>query len=296
MRRKDVNQRIHEFLDYLRYERNLSSNTIESYQRDLTDYMDFVDTHGRQEDEQNVIHYLQFLQQEHRAPATQARRLAAIKAYYRFVVNDQGLSSDPTELLSAPKLNRRLPHVLSIEEVTRLIEAPDLSTMNGIRDRAMLELLYATGVRVSELCHLTMNDWWLDPPKIRCLGKGSKERYIPLGKLAAQWLMRYVDVARPQFIKDIQEPTLFLNRQGKALTRQGFWKLLKKYAIKAGITQPITPHMIRHSFATHLLENGADLRAVQEMLGHQDISTTQIYTHVSQKRLRPVYDQTHPRA
>ncbi|WP_192847696.1 site-specific tyrosine recombinase XerD [Sulfobacillus thermosulfidooxidans] len=291
-----MNQRIHEFLDYLRYERNLSSNTIESYQRDLTDYMDFVDTHGRQEDEQNVIHYLQFLQQEHRAPATQARRLAAIKAYYRFVVNDQGLSSDPTELLSAPKLNRRLPHVLSIEEVTRLIEAPDLSTMNGIRDRAMLELLYATGVRVSELCHLTMNDWWLDPPKIRCLGKGSKERYIPLGKLAAQWLMRYVDVARPQFIKDIQEPTLFLNRQGKALTRQGFWKLLKKYAIKAGITQPITPHMIRHSFATHLLENGADLRAVQEMLGHQDISTTQIYTHVSQKRLRPVYDQTHPRA
>ncbi|PSR27477.1 MAG: site-specific tyrosine recombinase XerD [Sulfobacillus thermosulfidooxidans] len=296
MRRKDVNQRIHEFLDYLRYERNLSSNTIESYQRDLIDYMDFVDTHGRQEDEQNVIHYLQFLQQEHRAPATQARRLAAIKAYYCFVVNDQGLSSDPTELLSAPKLNRRLPHVLSIEEVTRLIEAPDLSTMTGIRDRAMLELLYATGVRVSELCHLTMNDWWLDPPKIRCLGKGSKERYIPLGKLAAQWLMRYVDVARPQFIKDIQEPTLFLNRQGKALTRQGFWKLLKKYAIKAGITQPITPHMIRHSFATHLLENGADLRAVQEMLGHQDISTTQIYTHVSQKRLRPVYDQTHPRA
>ncbi|SMC06408.1 integrase/recombinase XerD [Sulfobacillus thermosulfidooxidans DSM 9293] len=291
-----MNQRIHEFLDYLRYERNLSSNTIESYQRDLIDYMDFVDTHGRQEDEQNVIHYLQFLQQEHRAPATQARRLAAIKAYYCFVVNDQGLSSDPTELLSAPKLNRRLPHVLSIEEVTRLIEAPDLSTMTGIRDRAMLELLYATGVRVSELCHLTMNDWWLDPPKIRCLGKGSKERYIPLGKLAAQWLMRYVDVARPQFIKDIQEPTLFLNRQGKALTRQGFWKLLKKYAIKAGITQPITPHMIRHSFATHLLENGADLRAVQEMLGHQDISTTQIYTHVSQKRLRPVYDQTHPRA
>ncbi|WP_028962996.1 site-specific tyrosine recombinase XerD [Sulfobacillus thermosulfidooxidans] len=291
-----MNQRIHEFLDYLRYERNLSSNTIESYQRDLIDYMDFVDTHGRQENEQNVIHYLQFLQQKHRAPATQARRLAAIKAYYRFVVNDQGLSNDPTELLSAPKLNRRLPHVLSIEEVTRLIEAPDLSTMTGIRDRAMLELLYATGVRVSELCHLTMNDWWLDPPKIRCLGKGSKERYIPLGKVAAQWLMRYVDVARPQFIKDIQEPTLFLNRQGKALTRQGFWKLLKKYAIKAGITKPITPHMIRHSFATHLLENGADLRAVQEMLGHQDISTTQIYTHVSQKRLRPVYDQTHPRA
>ncbi|WP_171822646.1 site-specific tyrosine recombinase XerD [Sulfobacillus thermosulfidooxidans] len=291
-----MNQRIDDFLDYLRYERNLSANTIESYHRDLTDYMDFVDTHGCQEDEQSVINYLQFLQQEHRAPATQARRLAAIKAYYRFVVNDQGLSNDPTELLSAPKLNRRLPHVLSIEEVTRLIEAPDLSTVNGMRDRAMLELLYATGVRVSELCHLTMNDWWLDPPKIRCLGKGSKERYIPLGKLAAEWLMRYVDVARPQLIKDVQEPTLFLNRQGKALTRQGFWKLLKKYAVNAGITKPITPHMIRHSFATHLLENGADLRAVQEMLGHQDISTTQIYTHVSQKRLRPVYDQTHPRA
>ncbi len=291
-----MTQRIREFLDYLRFERNLSSNTIESYQRDLSDFMTFVQTQGIDEDDDSVIRYLQYLRQHDKAPATQARRLAALKAYYRFLVSDQIRLDDPTELLRGPKQNRPLPHVLSVDEVTRLLESPDLKTPMGIRDRAMLELLYATGLRVSELCHLTMNDWWLDPPKVRCVGKGAKERYVPLGRMAAQWLMRYVDQVRPQLAKNSRESLLFLNRQGRGLSRQGFWKLLKKHASKAHITQDITPHMIRHSFATHLLENGADLRAVQEMLGHQDISTTQIYTHVNQQRLRPIYDQTHPRA
>ncbi len=284
------------FLDYLRFERNLSLNTVESYQRDLSDYFAFVKSQGQPSDENSVIRYLEYLREQDRSPSTQARRLAAIKGFYRFLVNDHILSENPTELLSSPKLYRHLPHVLTVEEVTRLIESPDLSTKGGVRDRAMLEVLYATGLRVSELCHLTINDWWLDPPKVRCLGKGSKERYIPLGRVAARWLMQYVDVIRPRLLKNPNEPVLFLNHRGQPLSRQGFWKIIKKYAAKAQVSQPITPHMIRHSFATHLLENGADLRAVQEMLGHQDISTTQIYTHVSQKRLRPVYDQTHPRA
>ncbi len=292
----DVTQQVKEFLDYLRFERNLSLNTIESYQCDLSDYLSFVESQGYEADEQSVIQYMRYLREQDRAPSTQARRLAAIKGFYRFLVSDHVLAEDPTELLSSPKLHRHLPHVLSIEEVTRLVEAPDLRTAGGIRDRAMLEVLYATGLRVSELCHLTVNDWWLDPPKIRCLGKGSKERYIPLGRVAARWLMQYVDMARPKLLKNPNESVLFLNRRGQPLSRQGFWKIIKKYAEKAQVGQPITPHTIRHSFATHLLENGADLRAVQEMLGHQDISTTQIYTHVSQKRLRPVYDQTHPRA
>ncbi len=291
-----VTQQVKEFLDYLRFERNLSFNTIESYQRDLYDYLAFVKSQGYHADENGVIKYLEYLQAQDRSASTQARRLAAIKGYYRFLVSDHVLAEDPTELLSAPKLSRHLPHVLSIEEVTRLIEAPNLKTAGGIRDRTMLEVLYASGLRVSELCHLTINDWWLDPPKVRCLGKGSKERYIPLGRTAARWLMQYVDEARPKLLRNSHESVLFLNRQGRSLSRQGFWKIIKKYAAMTQLNHPITPHVIRHSFATHLLENGADLRAVQEMLGHQDISTTQIYTHVSHNRLRPVYDQTHPRA
>lgn len=287
---------VDEFRYYLRFERNLSVNTIDSYGRDIVDYISFLDNYPDTAVEAAVVAYLEHLRTGNKSAATQARRLAAIKAFYRYLLRENHIAADPTELLVAPKMARRLPGVLSVEQVTRLVESPDTTKQTGIRDRAMLEMLYATGVRVSELCHLTVDDWWVDPGRIRCLGKGSKERFVPLGRVAVVWLLRYLDVSRPLLSKDASVKTLFLSRQGKGLTRQGFWKVLKKYAAGLGISQTITPHTLRHSFATHLLENGADLRAVQEMLGHQDISTTQIYTHVSQKRLRPVYDETHPRA
>lgn len=287
---------VDEFRYYLRFERNLSVNTIDSYGRDIVDYISFLDNYPDTSSEAAVVAYLEHLRTGNKSAATQARRLAAIKAFYRYLLRENHIAADPTELLVAPKMARRLPGVLSVEQVTRLVESPDTTKQTGIRDRAMLEMLYATGVRVSELCHLTVDDWWVDPGRIRCLGKGSKERFVPLGRVAVVWLLRYLDVSRPLLSKDASVKTLFLSRQGKGLTRQGFWKVLKKYAAGLGISQTITPHTLRHSFATHLLENGADLRAVQEMLGHQDISTTQIYTHVSQKRLRPVYDETHPRA
>ncbi len=287
---------VDEFRYYLRFERNLSVNTIDSYGRDIVDYISFLDNYPDTAGEAAVVAYLEHLRTGNKSAATQARRLAAIKAFYRYLLRENHIAADPTELLVAPKMARRLPGVLSVEQVTRLVESPDTTKQTGIRDRAMLEMLYATGVRVSELCHLTVDDWWVDPGRIRCLGKGSKERFVPLGRVAVVWLLRYLDVSRPLLSKDASVKTLFLSRQGKGLTRQGFWKVLKKYAAGLGISQTITPHTLRHSFATHLLENGADLRAVQEMLGHQDISTTQIYTHVSQKRLRPVYDETHPRA
>ncbi len=287
---------VDEFRYYLRFERNLSVNTIDSYGRDIVDYISFLDNYPDTAGEAAVVAYLEHLRTGNKSAATQARRLAAIKAFYRYLLRENHIGADPTELLVAPKMARRLPGVLSVEQVTRLVESPDTTKQTGIRDRAMLEMLYATGVRVSELCHLTVDDWWVDPGRIRCLGKGSKERFVPLGRVAVVWLLRYLDVSRPLLSKDASVKTLFLSRQGKGLTRQGCWKVLKKYAAGLGISQTITPHTLRHSFATHLLENGADLRAVQEMLGHQDISTTQIYTHVSQKRLRPVYDETHPRA
>lgn len=291
-----MDEQIAEFLYYLRYERHLSSNTVESYGRDLQDFFRFCHDNPNALARDSVIAYLEHLRGQSRASSTIARRLAALKAFYRYQVREELSDDDPTEFLLSPKQERRLPDVLSIAEVTKLIESPDTSKTPGLRDRAMLEVLYATGIRVSELCHLGVNDWWSDPPRIRCLGKGSKERYVPLGDLAIRYLADYVERERPQLLRKQDSGMLFLNHRGEALTRQGFWKILKKYAGVAGIQKPITPHTIRHSFATHLLENGADLRAVQEMLGHQDISTTQIYTHVNANRLKPAYQAAHPRA
>lgn len=287
---------VSEFLYHLQYERHLAANTIESYGRDLRDYMRFVKDRAMLAERERIIAYMAELRNSGKSSATIARRMAALKSFFHYLIREEYLNTDPMEHLSTPKSERRLPAILSVLEVEKLLEAPDSGTPMSIRDRAMLEMLYATGIRVSELCGLTINDWWDNPPKIRCLGKGSKERYVPMGRMALKWLTRYLAVSRPRLLGPQESDTLFLNHRGSAMTRQGFWKIIKKYALKVGITKPITPHTVRHSFATHLLENGADLRAVQEMLGHQDISTTQIYTHVSQTRLKPVYDQTHPRA
>jgi integrase/recombinase XerD len=290
---------IDEFLEYLSLERGLSTNTLESYGRDLRHFAAYADAGGGGNPLHSgamVMDYLDSLRLSGRSAATLARRLAALRAFYTYLDQERGLTPDPTRHLQSPKLERRLPAVLSESEVATIVEAPDTSTPTGMRDRAMLELLYATGIRVSELIALRMEDWAPEPPRLRCRGKGGKERIIPVGKRAVQTVNQYLATARRRLIRGRDPGALFLNHRGTLMTRQGFWKLIKKYAFMVGIEKDITPHTIRHSFATHLLDNGADLRAVQEMLGHADISTTQIYTHVSRTRLRQVYDEAHPRA
>lgn len=291
-----VDQDIEDFLEFLEYERRLSENTRLAYGRDLADFSHYRAKHPGESLREQILSYLDSLKGAGLSSATRARRLSALKTFYGFLEQEERMDVNPTLNLDSPSPHRHLPQVLTLDEVVRLIEAPDVTRPLGIRDRAMMEVIYATGLRVSELCHLTINDWWHDPPRVRCLGKGSKERYVPMGHLALEWLVRYLEHVRPALACVRSEDYLFLNRRGASLSRQGFWKILKQYGVQAGIDKTLTPHTIRHSFATHLLENGADLRAVQEMLGHQDISTTQIYTHVSRGRLRPVYDSAHPRA
>lgn len=291
---------IHEFINYLSVERGLAINTLESYGRDLRQYSQYL----QQDDDSaldsvsraTIMNYLVHLQGQGKATATIARRLAALKAFYQFLVREKRIMQDPTANLESPKLEKRLPKVLSVGEVERLLSQPDLSSAAGVRDRAMLELLYATGIRVSELVSLNVMDVNLEMGYIKCSGKGSKERIVPLGTLAIAACAEFIKGPRGRLVKDRDETSLFVNHHGHRLTRQGFWKIVKRYADDAKIEKEITPHTLRHSFATHLLENGADLRSVQEMLGHADISTTQIYTHVTRGRLKEVYARTHPRA
>ncbi|MGQ9778824.1 MAG: site-specific tyrosine recombinase XerD [Bacillota bacterium] len=296
-----MQQLLADFLHYLTVERGLAANTVESYGRDLRQYLSYLTEHkgltSLQETTQaTVVGYLLFLQAHGRAVATLSRNLAAIKAFYHFLVREGFLAHDPTVNLETPRQEKRLPRILSVEEIESLLAQPDLKTPSGIRDRAMLEVLYATGLRVSELVSLTVEDVNLEEGYLRCLGKGAKERIIPLGSQALKYLSLYLNHARRFLLARPGDPVLFLNHHGNRLTRQGFWKILKKYAGRMAPNRKISPHIIRHSFATHLLENGADLRAVQEMLGHADISTTQIYTHLTRGKIREVYDRTHPRA
>lgn len=291
---------IHEFINYLSVERGLAVNTLESYGRDLRQYSEFLDTDDESAldsvSRTTIVNYLLYLQSQGKATATIARRLAALKAFYQFLVREKRIHDDPTANLESPKLEKRLPKVLSVGEVERLLAQPDAGQAAGVRDRAMLELLYATGIRVSELVSLDVTDVNLEMGYIKCSGKGSKERIVPLGSLAIQSCRDYLGVARPRLVREREEQALFVNHHGHRLTRQGFWKIVKKYADDAKIEKEITPHTLRHSFATHLLENGADLRSVQEMLGHADISTTQIYTQITRGRLKEVYAKAHPRA
>lgn len=289
------------FMNYLSVERGLSRNTLESYERDLTHFLDFAAAQGISEVEgiskHHISRYLLQLRTQGKAVATVTRSMVSIRSFFQFLVRERAILQDPSIHMETPKQEKKLPKVMSIEEVERLLEAPQTSTPAGSRDKAMLEVLYATGIRVSELISLDMEHLNIPMGFIRCIGKGSKERIIPIGRIASDALLAYIDQMRGKFVKDgTQESGLFLNQQGTRLTRQGFWKIIKKYAKEAHILKEITPHTLRHSFATHLLENGADLRAVQEMLGHADISTTQIYTHVTKARMKEVYDQAHPRA
>jgi integrase/recombinase XerD len=291
---------LQDYLNYLSVERGLSKNTLESYARDLRQYLKYIKEKKQialsETSQATVIGYLLQLQARGKATATLSRSLAAIKSYYHYLFREEKIARDPTINLDAPKQEKRLPRVLSIDDVARLLEQPDLKTPSGIRDRAMLEVLYATGLRVSELIALKVNDFNMDVGYVRCFGKGSKERIVPLVPVAIKFSRHYLEHARKFLASSLHEDTMFLNHHGHALTRQGFWKIIKKYAENIGLGQEITPHTLRHSVATHLLENGADLRSVQEILGHADISTTQIYTHLTKNRIREVYDKTHPRA
>lgn len=288
------------FLEYLSVERGLAKNTIDAYNRDLKSYIFYLRTKNiiniDYTNRTTIVSYLLLMQKKGKASSSISRACAAIKSFYQFLFREHIIDEDPTVNLDAPKLEHRLPKVLTVEEVERLLCQPDMTNPLGMRDRSMLELLYATGMRVSELISISVEDVNLEMGFLRCLGKGSKERIVPVGSIAIEYLEHYILNARKEILNDKESQTLFLNRQGNTMTRQGFWKIIKKYSKKAGINKKITPHTLRHSFATHLLENGADLRAVQEMLGHADISTTQIYTHITRSKIKEVYDKTHPRA
>ncbi|MDQ0188429.1 site-specific tyrosine recombinase XerD [Alicyclobacillus cycloheptanicus] len=289
------------FMEYLQVERGLSTNTLESYRRDLTAFSGFLRNRKppvalEEAQRHDIINYLVTLRSTGRASATLLRNLASLRSFYHFLLKEERIHADPTVNIDSPKMEKRLPKVLSIDEVERLLQAPDGSTVAGIRDKAMLELLYATGLRVSELISIRLSDVNLSTGFLKCMGKGSKERIVPIGEIAQRALLDYLQHARGTLLRGHNSDALFLNHLGRPMSRQGFWKILKKYAHQVQILKDITPHTLRHSFATHLLERGADLRAVQEMLGHADISTTQIYTHVTRGRLREVYSSAHPRA
>ncbi|WCK55962.1 site-specific tyrosine recombinase XerD [Aneurinibacillus sp. Ricciae_BoGa-3] len=291
---------ITQFIHYLTVERGLANNTLESYERDLASYCEYIHRQGfdslNDTSRMQIMSYLLDLQERGRATATLSRNLASIRAFYQFLLREKFIDHDPSVNLESPKIEKRLPQVLSVHEVELLLNGPKLDVPAGKRDKAMLELLYATGIRVTELVSLEVTDINLSMGFVKCMGKGSKERIIPLGRLAVENVRSYIERGRPYLIKRAGENALFLNHHGRRLSRQGFWKIIKKYALVARIDKEITPHTLRHSFATHLLENGADLRSVQEMLGHADISTTQIYTHVTRSRLKEVYAKAHPRA
>lgn len=299
---KEARLALADYLHFLQVERQLAKNTITSYERDLTDYLDFLVKNEVQDVDKitrkEILTYLQKMKEVGKSTRTISRSISSIRSFHQFLLREKVATGDPTVHLEMPKIEQKLPDVLSMTEIDLLIEAPDRDKLQGKRDYALLEILYGTGMRVSELLSLNISDIHLTMGFVRVFGKGGKERIIPLGRKAIEGCTIYIEEARTKFIRKKTMPVeaLFVNMHGGRLTRQGCWKILKQYAFEAGLTKELTPHILRHSFATHLIENGADLRAVQEMLGHSDISTTQIYTHVSRSRLKEVYTQFHPRA
>ena len=295
---------IETYLEHHRVERRLADHTLDSYSRDLRGLAEFAAGQGSAVEALDRRALEAFVRQQRTAglsPRSVARSIAAVRGFYRFLVLDKQLAESPADDLRPPKAWPALPKFLSLEEVDQLIAQPDVTTPLGLRDRAMFELLYATGMRVSELVKVRAVDLRLDEEYLTCVGKGSKERIIPIGEEAAKWVRRYQQDGRSHLIPERKgraaaSPRLFLNARGGSLSRVGFWKILKTHGRRAGIRGALSPHVLRHSFATHLLERGADLRAIQMMLGHADLSTTQIYTHVLEARLRTVYDRFHPRA
>lgn len=290
---------IDSFLDYLSVERALTKNTIIAYRQDLNIYLDFIIKRGigalSKVTKNDIVEFMLSQKGSKVSPISISRRLAAIRMFHRFLCRERVLKSDPTALIESPKLWKKVPDTLSLNEVEALISQPKVRDHQGARDKAILETLYATGMRVSESTELKTNNLNLDIGFLRCTGKGNKERIIPLGKKAIHSINRYLEFSRPHFLKQKSSEHLFIGRCGSKLSRQSVWKLIKRYALEAKIKKPVKVHTLRHSFATHLLERGADLRSVQEMLGHSNISTTQIYTHIDKERLKSVHKMFHPR-
>lgn len=287
------------FLEHARVEKGLAANTTASYRRDLDKFLSWLKKeHLTLEDitRSHLREFLATLYERDLSAKSVARHLVSLRMFFRFLLKEHCLKTDPSAELEAPRVDQSLPRHLSGAEVEKLLSQPDCSTPTGVRDKAMLELLYATGMRVSELVNIRWEDFDLNLGILRCLGKGNKERLVPVGKSGLRAVEAYVHSARSSFVKKPGVARLFLNCRGTGLSRVGFWKILTAYGRKAGLTTHLTPHVVRHSFATHLLERGADLRSIQLMLGHSDISTTQIYTHVMKERLKQVYVTHHPRA
>lgn len=286
------------YLAYLRDVRRMSPNTVENYARDLAQLAGFAEGAGKGVDtldRRDLEAFVRGLMASGLSPRSVARTVACVRGFYRFVAVERKLPENPADDLRSPRAWAALPKSIGLDDIDRLLAQPDTSTPLGLRDKALIELLYATGLRVTELLTLRAGDLNLDEGYLTCIGKGDKQRMVPMGQGAADWVKRYLQDGRPRLVKGRSSPWLFVNARGGALSRVGFWKVLKGHAMAAGISADLSPHTLRHSFATHLLERGADLRMIQVMLGHADLSTTQIYTHVLEARLRAVYEKFHPR-
>jgi integrase/recombinase XerD len=295
-----MDQLLDSFLTYLTVEKGLSKNTLESYGRDVRKFLLFLEEGQiktiQEIKYENILDFLSHFKKQGFSDTTTVRTIVSIKQFFKYLLLEKIIKEDPTSQIRTPKMKKSIPGVISLEDVERVLASPNESTPEGIRDLAMLEVLYATGIRVSELIWLKLNDVNFEMGFVIVYGKGSKERIVPIGGQAQEKLRTYMELSRPLLLKSRDSKELFVTRRAKAMTRQGFWKLIKNYALKAGITKQISPHTMRHSFATHLLERGADLRTIQIMLGHSDISTTQIYTHVENERLKEIHKKYHPRS
>ncbi len=290
---------LEQFLNYLAIEKGLRPKSLEAYRRDLQDWLIFLDERGRKVTATSLDSamslFMVSLHDRGMSPRSMARKSSALKGFYKFLLREGHISEDPTELIERPKIGRALPKVLSLPEVEKILAQPDVSTAFGVRDRAILEVLYATGIRESELIDLEIGNLNANAEFLTVIGKGGRERIVPVGSFAIQAINNYLNRGRNELCRDITERVLFLNPYGKKMSRMGLWKIVKKYAQMAGIGRQVSPHVFRHSCATHMLEGGASIMAVQEMLGHVDVSTTQIYTHLTGKDLKNIHRQAHPR-
>ena len=296
---QEVDNAIVDYLHYIRIERGLSDNTIKSYHQDLVRFGKYLNVEKLtlpQVDHIVILAWLNQLRQEGKSNSSVIHMVTSLRKFFGYLTQEKIVAHNPMSDVRPPKKAEHLPAVLTVEEIDQLLQVAVEDTTLGIRNRTLLEVMYATGLRVSELVNLKMSDLHLELGLIQTIGKGDKERIIPIGEVAIDWLQRYFKTSRIALLKENESPYVFLNDRGHQITRQGIWKIIKKLVLNAGITKDVSPHTLRHSFATHILENGADLRIVQELLGHADISTTQIYTHISKKRLSEVYDEYHPRA
>ena len=295
-----LDEQLQRFLDYLLIERGLSQNTTAAYGSDMAQFVAFAIDHriqdAREITEETILEYQAHLRESDYKVSSTARKLAAIRAFLKFMSREGEVNSEVMQSVENPRPERKLPKTLTEDDVVALLSQPDISKPNGLRDRAMLETIYATGLRVSELVNLKVEDVNLAVGFVRTVGKGAKERVVPLGEIAIEFINRYLSEVRTEYARNRRSEHLFLTNRGSTMTRAAFWKIVKKYAREAGIKKHITPHVLRHSFATHLLNHGADLRSIQEMLGHASVATTQIYAHVTREHLRETYKKAHPRA